>query len=66
MTNISPNDILNCILLGIYMYCFKFYWMYSPIDNTPAAVREMACGRVGTKPTPGPVMTHFDDAYVRQ
>ena len=35
------------------------------IDNKPALVQVMACGRTGDKPLSEPMMTHFINAYMR-
>ena len=36
-----------------------------PINNIPALVQIMAWRRLGDKPLPDPVMTQFNDAYMR-
>ena len=35
------------------------------INNTPALVQKMAWRRPGDKPLPEPMMTQFNDAYMR-
>ena len=36
-----------------------------PIDKMSALVQVMARRRIGDKPLPEPMLTHFTDAYVR-
>ena len=59
----------NCIFLNendIIPIQISFnYAPRSPIDNKPALVQVTAWRRTGDKPLPEPMMTQFNDAYMR-
>ena len=66
--NLADN-IYKCIFLNENdKILIKFSLMFvprSPIDNKPALVQVMAWRRTGDKPLPEPMMTQFNDAYIR-
>ena len=69
MTAILADDIFKCIFLtesdvSAIQISLKFV-PSSSIDNKPALVQVMAWRRIGDKPLPEPMMTHFTDAYMR-
>ena len=62
-------DIFNCIFLNENVWIpikisLKFV-PNGPINNIPALVQIMAWRRTGDKPLSEPMMTQFNDAYMR-
>ena len=70
MAAILADSILNGIFLNenvrIQIQISLKYVPRSPIDNKPALVQVMAWRKTGNKLFPGPMMTQFIDAYMRQ
>ena len=69
MAAILADDIFNCIFLNendrILTQISLKYVPRSPIDNKSSLVQVMAWRRTGDKPLPEPMMTQFNDAYMR-
>ena len=69
MGTILADKIFNCISLNendrIWIQIPLKYIPRSPVDNNLALVQVLAWHRTGNKPLPGPMMTHFIDAYMR-
>ena len=63
------DDISKCIFLKendrIPIQVSLKFVPSSPIDSTPALVQLMVWHRTGDKPLPEPMMTQFNDAYMR-
>ena len=63
------DDIFKCIFLNendrTQIQLSMKYVPRSPINNEPALVKVMAWRWTGDKPLPEPMMTQFDDAYMR-
>ena len=66
---VLADEISNCIFLNEnYKIMFQISLNYVPripSDNKPALVQVMAWRRTGDKPLPGPMMTRFNDVYMR-
>ena len=63
------DDIFKCIFLNENVWIpikisLKFV-PKGPINNIPALVQMMAWRRTGDKPLSEPMMTQFNDAYMR-
>ena len=63
------SQIFRCILVNEKFYIFnQISLTFVPkgqVDNTLALVQIMAWRRTGNKPLSEPIMTRFDDAYMR-
>ena len=69
MAAMSTDDTFKCILLNVD---YKIQIQFSPklvsrsqIDDAPALVEVMAWRRIGDTPLPEPMLTYFNDAYMR-
>ena len=64
-----PDNIFTCIFVNEnWCILIKFSLKYvrkGPIDNNPALVQIMAWRQSGDKPLSEPMMTQFNDAYMR-
>ena len=68
MAIISADNIFNPIFfneLGIMIQISLKYVPRRSIGNKPALVQVMAWRRTGDKPLPEPMMTQFNDTYMR-
>ena len=70
MAAILTDDIFKCIFVNendrIPIQISLEFGPRSPIDNMPALFQVMAWHRTGDKPLPEPMLTQFNDAYMRQ
>ena len=68
-TNLA-DDIFNHIFLNENVWILiEIPLKFVPkglIDNKPAFVQVMAWHRTGDKPLPGPMLTQFNNAYMRR
>ena len=69
MAAMLADDIFKCIFLNendriLLQISLKFV-PRSPIDNKAALVQIMAWHQTGAKPLSEPMMTQFNDAYMR-
>ena len=69
MAAILPDDIFKCIFLNendrIPIQISLKFVPRSPIDNKLAFVQVMAWHRTGDNSLPEPMLTQFNDAYMR-
>ena len=69
MAAIFPDDIFKCNFLNenawISIKISLKFVPKGPINNIPALVQLMAWRRAGDKPLSEPIMTQFNDAYMR-
>ena len=69
MVAVLTDDIFKCIFLNennkIQIQIALRFIPRSPMDNKTALLQVMAWRRIGDKPLPELMMTHFTDAYLR-
>ena len=70
MAAMLADDIFDCIFLNendsISIQISLKYIPGSSIDNKPSLVQVMVWRRTGDKPLPGPMLTHFIEAYIEE
>ena len=69
MAAIFADDIFKWIFLNenvwiLIKISLKFI-SKGPINNMPALFQTLTCCQIGDKPLSEPMMTSFDDAYIR-
>ena len=69
MAAILADNIFKCIFMNendrISIHISLNFVPMSPIDNKPTLVLVMAWRRTGDKPLSEPMLTRFNDAYMR-